>query len=312
MNNSFISIAAVVVTRNRKLLLSQCLRFIISQSMQVSKIFVVDNASTDGTSEMFDSSGEWKNGNIQYIKLKNNTGGAGGFSIGINAAIEAGYAWLWLMDDDTLPNCDALEELVKPLGSLGDRVGFVASHVVWQDQSVHKMNIPGIKLIIDGYPYNSQINNNVLIVPSCSFVSVLVSSAAVIKAGLPIRHMFIWGDDIEFFTRLRKIGFLGFYAWKSVATHKTALNINDDLFSARPSEFFKYYFGIRNNLILIRRHSGFLAYLKLFLRNIIIINFELINFKSSHRINLIILNTRATFSSLFFNPSIEYPGEDKL
>ena len=42
-------IVAVVVTYNRKQLLLECLTAILSQSMPVHKLIIIDNASTDGT-----------------------------------------------------------------------------------------------------------------------------------------------------------------------------------------------------------------------------------------------------------------------
>ena len=43
------SIAAVVVTFNRKVLLVECLRALLAQTRPLQRILVVDNASTDGT-----------------------------------------------------------------------------------------------------------------------------------------------------------------------------------------------------------------------------------------------------------------------
>ncbi|RMG35011.1 MAG: glycosyltransferase, partial [Methanobacteriota archaeon] len=43
------NIAAVIVTFNRKEMLIRCLEGIFSQTRPVSAIFIIDNASTDGT-----------------------------------------------------------------------------------------------------------------------------------------------------------------------------------------------------------------------------------------------------------------------
>jgi hypothetical protein len=49
---------------------------------------------------------------IHYVKMPENTGGAGGFHEGMKRSAAAGFDWLWLMDDDLLPSCDALLALV--------------------------------------------------------------------------------------------------------------------------------------------------------------------------------------------------------
>ncbi len=50
---------------------------------------------------------------IHYIRMDKNTGGAGGFHEGIKRGYKAGYDWLWLMDDDTIPSSEALSLLVS-------------------------------------------------------------------------------------------------------------------------------------------------------------------------------------------------------
>ena len=56
------------------------------------------------------------------MTARTNTGGAGGFAIGIRRALELGCDAVWLMDDDTVPEPEALAALVRarhefPLGT---------------------------------------------------------------------------------------------------------------------------------------------------------------------------------------------------
>lgn len=39
---------------------------------------------------------------IFYFNTGRNLGGAGGFNFGVRKAYEAGYDYIWLMDDDTI------------------------------------------------------------------------------------------------------------------------------------------------------------------------------------------------------------------
>ena len=95
------SVAAVVVTYNRLPLLRQCLAALTAQTAQDLTIFLVDNASTDGTAEAV---AEMALPNLVYRNTGKNLGGAGGFAYGVREAALAGYDALWLMDDDTLPH----------------------------------------------------------------------------------------------------------------------------------------------------------------------------------------------------------------
>ncbi|MBK6915081.1 MAG: glycosyltransferase [Ignavibacteriales bacterium] len=99
-------ITAVVVTYNRLELLKQCIESIRNQTQKLDKIIVVNNDSIDGTFEWLNSQED-----ITHINQKN-LGGAGGFYTGIKTAYNNGFDWIWCMDDDGLPEINALENLL--------------------------------------------------------------------------------------------------------------------------------------------------------------------------------------------------------
>ena len=78
------SVAAVVVTYNRKDLLLECLDCLCKQDLGALgeryglSVIVVDNASTDGTEEALAALAE--SGKITYFNTGENLGGAGGFN----------------------------------------------------------------------------------------------------------------------------------------------------------------------------------------------------------------------------------------
>lgn len=72
----------------------------------------IDNASTDETPALFASDAEFDDPLIHYIRLAKNLGGAGGFKEGMRRAAEAGNDWCWIMDDDVIPEQDALQGLL--------------------------------------------------------------------------------------------------------------------------------------------------------------------------------------------------------
>lgn len=107
-----LTIFMVVVTYNRKDLLVQCLSAALGQSKPLDGIVVVDNASTDGTREFLRSEGFLSRDNVTLLSLEENSGGAGGFYTGLKYAMDNGADWVWMMDDDAVPNPDALEKLL--------------------------------------------------------------------------------------------------------------------------------------------------------------------------------------------------------
>ncbi|MFQ3579516.1 MAG: glycosyltransferase, partial [Bacteroidales bacterium] len=131
------TICAVVVTYNRKNLLLECLNSLIKQSRPIDALYIIDNNSSDGTEKLLFDKGfisELPPENIQnpwerefilqcktgykeikcfYVRMHENTGGAGGFYEGVKRGYERGYDWLWLMDDDVEPLSDGLSQLLK-------------------------------------------------------------------------------------------------------------------------------------------------------------------------------------------------------
>lgn len=95
-------ISVVVVTRNRKEVLDQCLRSIALLAQTPAEILVVDNASTDGTPEMVAA----KYPHIRLLRQAQNTGAAGGRNIGIHGASQE--ICLCIDDDATVLTPHAL------------------------------------------------------------------------------------------------------------------------------------------------------------------------------------------------------------
>ncbi|MBU9136969.1 glycosyltransferase family 2 protein [Burkholderia multivorans] len=300
-------IAAVVVTRNRKAMLVESVTRMLAQTHVPDRIFVIDNASTDGTREHLEASGLLRDKRLELVSRDVNDGGAGGFHHGLDLAVGLGYDWIWLMDDDCFPEVDALEQLLRPLDIANDPIGFICSHVVWRDRTPHVMNLPGIKLRPHGRVFSEQIGEGVLVVPTCSFVSVLINRAAIEQCGLPLREMFVWGDDLEFTGRITRAGYLGYFAFRSVVVHDTRRNANDDLTSADESEFFKYRYGIRNNLMIIRRTRGLASYVAALVEQLTVVNVRLLLGRRQSRLAAVVVNTGATVRSLFFAPRVVKP-----
>ena len=131
-------IIAIVVTYNRLSLLKESINALLNQTRPLNKIIIVDNHSTDGTSDYLANLAN-ENNIFQIVTMEQNVGGSGGFSEGVKQAACAHADWMWLMDDDTIPQEDALERLL-PFTSV-DKVGFVCSKVIWIDIIIHKTNI---------------------------------------------------------------------------------------------------------------------------------------------------------------------------
>ncbi|WP_318766689.1 glycosyltransferase [Lactiplantibacillus carotarum] len=68
-------IACVIVTYNRKILMSETLTSVLTQDYAPEYVIVVDNASTDGVSELLHSEFKFDDNHLQYFKSFQNLGG---------------------------------------------------------------------------------------------------------------------------------------------------------------------------------------------------------------------------------------------
>ncbi|RQV13672.1 glycosyltransferase [Burkholderia cenocepacia] len=305
-------IAAILVTYNRCDYLKKAIDSLLNQSTRPNAFYVINNASTDNTSRYLNEAKFDSNPNFKILNLPENEGGAGGFHRGIRQAIEDGYDWLWLLDDDCVARPTALAELITVSRAPLDNIGFVCSHVIWKDGTPHEMNLPGIRLHASGQPFNKHLEHSCLLIRSCSFVSVLISKEAALNFGLPIKEMFIWGDDLEYTERITSGGMLGIYAFKSIVEHHTEKNENDDFFDAHRKTFPKHRYGIRNNLFRIKVKNGLPAFFLSLAERLFIDNIKIVLRRKDSRLAAILINTHASLASIFFRPTVEYPTTNKI
>ena len=182
-------VIAVVVTYNRRQLLSECIDALRRQTRKVDAIFVVNNGSTDDTEEWLQAQPD-----VDFV-TQQNLGGAGGFARAIQTGYVRGYQWIWCMDDDGLPKEDALEHLLaaenEELRLLNcavinkdDKKSFV-----WKTGNINNIEeAEGKEIQGVGHPFNG----------------TLINHRIVARVGVPRQHLFLWGDETEYYYRITK------------------------------------------------------------------------------------------------------------
>ena len=248
-------ITAVIVTFNRRDKLHRCIEAVLSQTSEVQPdIIVVDNNSGDGTGEMIeryidDHAADMKS-RIFYHNLRYNSGGAGGFCCGLRKALESGYDYMWLMDDDCIPACDALEQFLKFGNGSGEEYGFLSGKALWRDGSLCEMNVQRKTVWRDV----RSLANEPVRVEMASFVSLFIPARVVRDVGLPIRKFFIWTDDWEYTRRIS----LKYPCWAvpaSIVLHDTEQNTGADIASAPAERTDRFRYLYRNDVYLYRREG---------------------------------------------------------
>lgn len=250
--------AVVVVTYNRRDLLSICLHALLEQTEQPAFIVVVNNNSTDGTGEFLKVISQ-NNKAIQWLSLTENEGGAGGFYEGMKYAIEKGADWIWMMDDDANPTPDALAKLLQIVDKTGD---IYASLAIEGKKTSWEMAVKQHDSWLT--THNPSDISEKAEVRSLPFLGFLIHRNLVDKIGLPDKGFFIAADDTEYCLRAQQAGSRLFLAGKSLIEHPMAqyhkyriLSKEINYVSLPP---WKRYYDTRNRIFIAKKYFGLRLY----------------------------------------------------
>ena len=296
------SVFAVVLTFNRKELLRRCLDCVFAQSRPCDRVIVIDNCSSDGTSRMLRE--EW-GGRVEVHTLSRNVGASGGFNVAIRVAYQSGADFVWLMDDDVLPERDALAKLLEADQYLADqRVerAFVLSTAWTEDGKA--TNVPKVdtRPSDSGYEiWPSFLERKLVPVTRATFVSILLPRSTIAQYGLPLASMFIWGEDSEYTLRItdRSPGFL---VWESKVVHLRQLSGTVNIMTETNTTRLAYHrHYIRNHMYIARVYSAKLDYFRHAIRQVQVL-FALLRQRELKRAWIVI---SGMFESFWFAPKIE-------
>ena len=204
------NIVAVIVTHNRRHALLQTLAATLAQPF--AGVVVVDNASTDGTREWLEQCDDPR---LHLILHDQNAGGAGGFTLGMAAALERfNPDWLLCYDDDAFPRRPTRTPVRRRrLSDCGQRR---RRRLLPRPAASAEMNRPSYnpfwhprKLLrtalgvfsgrargafhVADHAYHS---HDALPIDSSSFVGYFVRAVWVHRLPLPEPGLFIYGDDV--------------------------------------------------------------------------------------------------------------------
>lgn len=245
MNNC----CAICVTYNPNL--SVLRKTISATSSQVDKLYVIDNGSSVSIERIianFES--------VEGIFFQENKGVAAGFNVGIRLAREAGYKYVLLLDQDSIPPegmvsrylqvMEYLSEAAKNVAAVGPRYrnpqwGYTSRFVrfKWFRNSYNGKEgcsvVPADFLISSGSLYDLNIFEQV---------------------GMFDERLFIDHVDTEWFHRARSLGFQCFGIWDVIMEHslgESGVRLWLLRWRIQPiHKPFRLYYIVRNSLLLYR------------------------------------------------------------
>ena len=254
-----LTVAAVVVTRNRPALLKRCLAAIDAQTYPTKHLLVIDNASDQPTRDLLAAEMARRDTNFHMIRSEENTGGAGGFYIGMRASLSLPCTHLWLMDDDCEPDSRALEELVSATSIVGEDAVLGGNVFDLNGESINVQSVAQ-RIGANGVAqYPLHLADGLCEMSALTFVSFLVPVELVWKVGLPLKEFFIWGDDLEYSLRLARVTRI-YQVGKSKVTHLKSGDASISIVNERDfDKIWQYRLVYRNRLFIIHKYDGLVS-----------------------------------------------------
>jgi rhamnopyranosyl-N-acetylglucosaminyl-diphospho-decaprenol beta-1,3/1,4-galactofuranosyltransferase len=199
------SVCAVVLTRNRKQLLLECLEGLRAMTVPVARTVIVDNASSDGTEELLRERGLLDDSTV-YVRLERNLGSAGGYAKGVEVARDQTADWIWIMDDDAEPRREALRRLLAAPEAADPGTAALASAVIGPAGEPDLLHRGLFRRFLQALPAEAYRAGGHPALGFSSFTGLLVRTEVARAIDLPRADFFIWGDDVEYSVRIRSRG----------------------------------------------------------------------------------------------------------
>ena len=246
-------VCVVILSWNGKEDTLACLGSLARGVEPPAKVLLVDNGSTDGTSEAVRKKFPW----VTVLETGENLGFTGGNNVGIRYALENGADYVLLLNNDTIVDPLSLREMLS-VASSSDRIGFVSPKIYFLDPP-DLLWFAGARFStrtgygrVTGYRERDRGQYDEIreIDRPCG-CAMLVSRALCEKAGLMDDGIFLYMDEVEWMLRARKYGFRAFYAPNAKVWHKVSASVG------RENHPDAIYYGVRNTLYTLNLHARY-------------------------------------------------------
>lgn len=262
-------VCAVIVTYNRAELLCRCVENLLQQNYPMD-ILIYDNHSSIDTGKFLNEAGLLSE-NVCYYYAETNTGGSGGFYYGMKMAVEKGYRYLWLMDDDGYPmRTDTLSVLMADIPKLSSEE-FALNSIVVQDDEAVKVSF-AVHQEYDVELLRKHAENGLIFDEIMPFNGTLVSTSLVKKIGYPIKEFFVYGDENEYFLRIKRSGAKMAIDVNSLYRHPTNVQrvvkfLGKNIYYMKMPRW-KSYCAARNKTYIAKKYFGLKGVLNLIVKDL--------------------------------------------
>ena len=215
-------LSIIIVSYNTEELLKNCLFSIEANKQGVNlEVFVVDNASADGSSEMVKSEFPW----VKLLKNQKNLG----FSKANNQAIrESKGEFVLLLNSDTQVKENSLLKLIN-FGESNSEAGVVGARLLNSDGTIQPSayHLPTIRRAIAEFWFGKKgtfekfaiSGNNPQRVEAVVGAAMLISKKTLDKIGLLDERFFMYFEDLDYCRRVSRAGLKIYYLPEAAIVH---------------------------------------------------------------------------------------------
>ena len=261
------NISIILVNWNGKKDTLECLASVknVSMGQRVNaSVIVVDNGSIDDSVAAIKKTFP----DVEVIEAGENLGFTGGNNVGIRKALEDGADFVWLLNNDTSVDENALVALLEVykdprIGIAGSKIYFspghefhkekyqkkelgkviwyAGGHIDWQNMYASHRGVDEV----DTGQYDTVVET-----PFVTGCSMMVKKQVFEKVGLLDEKLFAYLEDLDFCLRANQMGYKLLYVPQSKLWHKNAGS------SGVGSELHQYYMT-RNRLLVGMRYAPY-------------------------------------------------------
>ena len=251
-------VAAVFACYNRRDTALECVRRLKAQTRPLDRVIVADNASTDGSAEDLRRLG-WET--LEVLEIGDNLGNAGGVRAAMEHAFAQGMDAVWILDDDSWPRPDALEEMLRSPWR-----DDVVIHPLQEDPATGRFTWPLQVVAGDGsvslIHSRKELPDQPLVRSRGVWTGAMVPKKVRDAAGPVKGELFIRGEDEEYPWRIEQAGFATYAVPAAVMDHPGPADLVEwrflgrRLFLERGLADWKLHYKVRNMVWLKRRQTG--------------------------------------------------------
>ena len=244
-------IGIVICNYNKKNDALACIRSILESKFQDYDIYVVDNASTDGSAEAIRNVyGE----QVTLLVNQENLGGSGGFNTGLRAAFQKGYPYLMCVDNDALLDENAVGNLLAFLQEHPE-TGIAAAKIYHREAPDYVQQF-GQKIDFESFctdvtylnAYEDGSMPEYVYTDAVAACALMIRRSVIEKIGFMPEENFLYWDDTEWCYLCNRAGWKVASVGNAMALH--AMGAKKELENTFPT-----YYARRNWIRFFMRYT---------------------------------------------------------